>query len=169
MISEVNDRAGAHGGRAPEHALMPPSRDLLLSRRYSSLLWLSVLPLFLLTIGLGLYQFQAQKSAELAGLTRNVAEQATALGSLIKAADDHVERLRAQAEDLLDGRTPFQPSTLRPLLRRVQRPGATGTIDGLFLDDVAATPFAGASGNVIAMPDALDRRGRRATARSTWR
>ena len=112
MISEVNDRAEARGGRAPEHALMPPSRDLLLSRRYSSLLWLSVLPLFLLTIGLGLYQFQAQKSAELAGLTRNVAEQATALGSLIKAADDHVEQLRAQAQDLLDGRTPFQPSSV---------------------------------------------------------
>ena len=159
MISEVNDRAGAHGGRAPEHALMPPSRDLLLSRRYSSLLWLSVLPLFLLTIGLGLYQFQAQKSAELDGLTRNIGEQATALGSLIKAADDHVEQLRAQAEDVLDGRTPFQPSQLRSILRRDQRPGATSTVDGLFLDDVAGTPFADASGGVIAMPDALERRG----------
>lgn len=158
MISEVNDRAGAHGGRVPEHALMPPSSDLLLSRRYSRLLWLSVLPLFLLTIGLGLYQFQAQKSAELAGLTRNVAEQATALGSLIKAADDHIERLRAQAEDLLAGQTPFQPSPLRSILRREQRPGATSTVDGLFLDDVVGTPFAAASGNVVAMPDALERR-----------
>ncbi|MDN5849960.1 MAG: ATP-binding protein [Nitrococcus sp.] len=71
-----------------------------LHQRYRRLIVASVIPLALMIVALGIYQFLSLKEHELSNLRQSLVQQRDALNAIVKAADDHVQEMKLWAEFL---------------------------------------------------------------------
>ncbi|HET6467424.1 MAG TPA: PAS domain S-box protein, partial [Geminicoccaceae bacterium] len=139
---------------------MASRRSHGLARRYAWLFALAALPLVLLVIGLAAVQFQSQREAFLQDLARSTEERRLALDAVFKAANDHVLQLKRAAEDELSGTLPPMVSPLRLHLAPRRDGEAPGVVAGVYLDAAADAAWRERAGNLLGVPDLLERRGR---------
>lgn len=156
MIDVNPPPAAAGTGVASETPVMPSLALGGLPRRYSALFALGLAPVLLIVGLLVLWQFHEQRSAMLGSLARTATEQRLALGAALTPARNYVQRLRRVAEVLLAEGAAAPPSPLRAGLRQAATDAATGVVGGIYLDDIAGSPRAGRSGNLIGRPGLLD-------------
>jgi hypothetical protein len=144
-----NSDAGATTGASVPGALaVPATSKLPLSRRYASVLATYALPLVLLVAGLGLYQFYAQREAQLAAIASDMSEAKLVVDSVVRTALDHAEQLRAHATDLLKKNLAPSDSELRRKLKP-SSPLGGGQADGMTLDGIAGTALESQLGNTF--------------------
>ncbi len=125
-----------------------------LTRHYALLLVGLAVPLLLLVIALAVQQYTDQRRALLDELTGKARAERIALEPILQAAVAHVQALREFAEDRMSGRLVQAETPLRSALASSRHDNG---IEGLFLDRFAGTNEAIRVGNILAMPDLLQR------------
>lgn len=127
-----------------------------LNRRYRLLTIASVVPLVLLIVALGVYQFLSLRERELETIRQSLIGQRIALDAVVKTARDHVQEMRQSAEDYPAAESLRPRSELRAMLagREIQGQSAT---DGLVIDH-PPPELIDKIGNFLGDPGVLERR-----------
>lgn len=107
-----------------------------LHQQYRRLIIGSVVPLAMIIMALGVYQFLATTERELHDLRLSVTERRITLDAIVQAAHDHVQQMKLWSEDYLESGTTSQ-SELRSLMAS-RAVGHQADPGGVFLDAAPA-------------------------------